>query len=168
MVACIGHSGTLELYTINEQAEAPEPPEHVVALHLPPLLIHRQLRSISTHSAPYLANPDTVESPFIGSQDCRIHLIQLHYGDLLPQYTLYIKNEYFLEVIGQMNDGTGIYRLKRHVPVDMFPTVHFAAPGAPESGNNSRTKLAAYLAWEAWGPQNTRFMQQSLHFQWLR
>lgn len=172
MITCIGHSGSLDLFSINGSltpSEAPDSPSHLLTLRLPPLLGHRQLRSISTHSAPHLAQPQTLQTPFTQIQGRRIHLVQLHYGDLLPQYTLYVKNEYLMGLVEQMLSRTGVYDLTQEAPPKTPPLVHFPPGGSPPSVETvAIPSTARLLSWHQWGPLNTRFLQQSLHFQWLR
>ncbi|KAI0703399.1 hypothetical protein BC835DRAFT_1410680 [Cytidiella melzeri] len=170
MIACAGNTGSLDLYTINDQSisrYAPDPPTRVLSLRLPELRPHRQLRSVNTHSSPHLARAEGLRTPFAQSQHRRIHLFQLHYGDLLPAYTMYVKNEYLLGLIDEMSKRKGVYHQIRVSP-SIPHSRHFATPGAPEAPPASETKYVEYLPWVHWGPRHTRFLQQELHFQWLR
>lgn len=166
MIVCTGQPGSLDLYTVNEVSAsdgAIQAPTHVIRLRLPELQAHRHLRTITTHSSPYLAHPEALHSPFVQPQDLRIHLVQLLYGDLLPGYALYIKNEYLLDLMDQVHEQRGVY-LDLETPSLL---AHLSTSGAPELSLMGRV-ACRYLPWKVWGPGSTRFLQQDLRFQWLR
>ena len=158
MITCAGETGSLVLYAINDPSPTTgeiQPPTRVLRLRLPELRPHRHLRTINTHSAPHLARPEALDSPFVQHQHLRIHLVQLMYGDLMPNYTMYIKNEYLLDLMDQVREKRGVYQDLQPDNAGTYYVDHFAPPGN-------------YLPWEDWGPTNTRFLQQDLRFQWLR
>jgi hypothetical protein len=169
MITCAGESGALDLYAIHEPSYPVRPPKRVLRLRLPDVKAHRQLRTINTHSSPYIARPETLQSPFVQPQDNRIHIIQLQYDDLASSYTMYIKNDYLLDLMDQMHEGKGIYTHVKVSPSSAHPSQnHFATPGAPEQSGAYQLDDIKYLPWSHWGPPNTRFLEQDLHFQWLR
>ena len=130
-------SGSIELFTFkSRESGAPDiiSPKHVVSLRLPELVEGRDVRNFSTHSAPFLGGDITKDVPFASSQDDRIHVMTLTYGDRSPRFHLFIKNSFLLGLA--------------------------TAEGA--SG------LKQVLPWEEWGPDNTRFFEHNVQFQWLR
>ena len=118
MLPRIGNSGSIDLFSFEDckptsktQSGSPASPTHVLTLCFPNLQGNRHLRSIGSHSAPYLGKPSAQSLPFYTAQNHRIHLLQLHYGDLTPQFNVFVKNEYFLDIMDQMQHQTGIYEM---------------------------------------------------------
>ncbi|KAI0084537.1 hypothetical protein BDY19DRAFT_970797, partial [Irpex rosettiformis] len=170
MITCEGEVGSLDLYAINETSldGTVQPPTQVLRLRLPELRPHRHLRTISTHSAPYLARPEALENPFVQHQDDRIHVVQLRYSDLMPGYTMYVKNEYLLSLMDQMGEKRGVYHELQVQDTTPYYSPELVHSDAPENRHLPLINNYQYLAWEDWGPSNTRFLQQDLRFQWLR
>lgn len=174
MLPRIGNVGSIDLFSFNDikptpkaqdrMFPEPEPPIHVLTLHFPRLRPSRQLRSIGSHSAPYLGNPSAQAVPFYTSQNHRIHLLQLHYGDMTPQFNLFVKNEYLLDLIDQVHCQTGVYAMTQiGFLFDSNPDLALITPMPREKPRPKR-----WLGWEQWGPANTRFLKQNINFQWLR
>ncbi len=100
-----GH-GAIELYTFDahlppsiEALSLDGRPTHIVSLSFPEVLPGVTMRSFSTHSAPFLGGTSGQLKPFLTSQDDRIHLLSLNYGEVRRRFHLYLKNKFLLSLI---------------------------------------------------------------------
>ncbi|KAI0824435.1 hypothetical protein BC628DRAFT_438168 [Trametes gibbosa] len=108
-----GGPGSIVIYTFSgdtdgtgsqpEQARAPPmaerlPPTKVAVLHLPPVKTGQGPMRFQTHSAPFVARP-TPGRPFETSPDCRLHVMELNYGEHGMRYNIFVRNASLLSFV---------------------------------------------------------------------
>ncbi|RPD53899.1 hypothetical protein L226DRAFT_469953 [Lentinus tigrinus ALCF2SS1-7] len=111
MLTVAAGAGSIELYTftgdedalITRDSRSPSfaarrLPTRVAVLLLPPTNIGRDLRKAFTHSGPFVAQP-TRGRPFETSEDVRIHMLTLHYGDLAGMFNMFLQNRFLLSLV---------------------------------------------------------------------
>lgn len=99
LVTSIGGNGSLELYTFGPDCFPVASPRHAVTLRLPEIKQGRAVINISTHSAPFLGGDATENVPFTASQDDRIHVMTITYGERHQRFHLFVKNSFLLSLI---------------------------------------------------------------------
>ncbi|KAI0643365.1 hypothetical protein C8Q79DRAFT_978518 [Trametes meyenii] len=136
------HGGAIELFTFRcDDADADaylRSPTRVAVLQLPALRQGRCLTHFFTHSAPFVARP-TPGRPFEMSPDCRLHVMDLDYGNRAPCFSLFVRNNTFLSYLPPWAPG--------EVGADFTPVIK---------------------SWEEWGPDNSRLTPLIAQFNWLR
>ncbi|KAI0668215.1 hypothetical protein C8Q78DRAFT_282410 [Trametes maxima] len=136
------NGGAIELFTFRcDDADADahlRSPTRVATLQLPALRQGRRLTRFFTHSAPFVKRP-TPGRPFETSPDCRLHVMDLDYGNRAPCFSLFVRNRTFLSYILPCAPGeTG---------VEFAPVIK---------------------SWEEWGPDHSRLTPLIAQFNWLR
>lgn len=92
-------NGSIELFTFGPERFEVAPPRHVVTLRLPEAKEGHAIGNFSTHSSPFLGGPITEDVPFTASQDDRIHVMTLTYGERQQRFHLFVKNSFLLSLI---------------------------------------------------------------------
>ncbi|KAH9895700.1 senescence-associated protein-domain-containing protein [Cubamyces lactineus] len=147
MVTVAHGQGYIEIYTFNAdldvsvQTQSPpstgrRPPVRIATLLLPSVKPGKNLQRFATHSGPFVGRP-TPGRPFETSPDCRLHVMELGYGDHFERFSLFVRNRHLLS----------------YIPPDL---------------GFSETYMPVTVAWDEWGPENTRFVSIIARFQWLR
>ncbi|KAI0329467.1 hypothetical protein GY45DRAFT_1371545 [Cubamyces sp. BRFM 1775] len=109
MVTVAHGQGYIEIYTFNAdedatpQTQSPplagrRPPVRIATLLLPPVKAGKNLQRFATHSGPFVGRP-TPGRPFETSPDCRLHVMELGYGDHLERFSLFVRNRHLLSYI---------------------------------------------------------------------
>ncbi|KAJ8475000.1 hypothetical protein ONZ51_g6826 [Trametes cubensis] len=109
MVTVAHGQGHIEIYTFNADEDVspeaqspsikdPRLPVRVATLLLPPVKPGKNLQRFATHSGPFIGRP-TPGRPFETSPDCRLHVMELGYGDHLERFSLFVRNRYLLSYI---------------------------------------------------------------------
>ncbi|KAH9850994.1 hypothetical protein C2E23DRAFT_887019 [Lenzites betulinus] len=106
-----GGPGSIVIYTFSvdadtsqpEQAHAPPmaqrlPPTKVAILQLPPVKLGQGPSRFQTHSAPFVARP-TPGRPFDIAQECRLHVMELNYGEHGLRYNIFVRNAALLSFV---------------------------------------------------------------------
>ncbi|EKM51060.1 uncharacterized protein PHACADRAFT_103833 [Phanerochaete carnosa HHB-10118-sp] len=92
-------SGAIELFTFGPESVQASPPKHVATLRLPEVKEGRAIGNFSTHSSPFLGVEMTDDVPFTASQEDRVHVMTLTYGERQQRFHLFVKNSFLLSLI---------------------------------------------------------------------
>ncbi|EIW52630.1 uncharacterized protein TRAVEDRAFT_174703 [Trametes versicolor FP-101664 SS1] len=101
MITTTAAAGAIAIYTFSGDVDAsssPAPPTHVAQLQLPPVKPGQDPIRFYTHSAPSVARP-TPGRPFETSGDCRLHVMELNYGERTVRFNLFLRSTTLLAYI---------------------------------------------------------------------
>ncbi|KAI9059862.1 hypothetical protein FKP32DRAFT_1595876 [Trametes sanguinea] len=113
MITVASGQGSIEIYTFSGDADvaaSSQPgqsstatadsllPTQVAVLSLPAVKPGQAVQRFSTHSSPFVARR-TPGRPFETSPDCKIHVMELSYGDQNIRFHLFVRNRYLLSYI---------------------------------------------------------------------
>lgn len=91
--------GSIEVFSFDDrQGGEIVPPKHVASLSLPHLAVGRRVANFSTHSSPFLGGDLTENVPFAASQEDRVHVMTLTYGQRNPRFHMFLKNSFLLSL----------------------------------------------------------------------
>ncbi|KAI0354450.1 hypothetical protein OH77DRAFT_1404967 [Trametes cingulata] len=155
MITVTAGSGSIHIYTFSDpdsslpptqpqpislsspRSAEPSSPTRVAILRLPTVKIGQDVRRFQTHSGPFVARP-TPGRAFETAPDCRLHVMEVTYGDQATRYNIFVRNCCLLS----------------YVP--------------PGVGSGDKDYQPIVKEWDEWGPDNTRFFTIMGRFQWLR
>ncbi|KAK7679034.1 hypothetical protein QCA50_017978 [Cerrena zonata] len=138
LINSIHGKGFIHIYSFDGDAEPDVAPTLWATLAMPEIQPMRTVHHFATHSAPFLAGDITSGKPFTTDENARVYMMTITYGPQM-RYHIFMKSE-FLESL--------IPKQEQLVSGQMYvPPVY---------------------QWEKWGPANTRFIENHVHYQWLR
>lgn len=151
MVVSLATSSPIQLYTFrNNPLDPGQPPDGtlnpedngpdlVCTLDLPALNAGGTIRSISSHTSPFIGGPAS-GTPFDVSPDARVHVLSIEFRTRQWHWTcltqLVVRTETLMSYV------------RNHKPLDDRQPPHYH--------------------WDTWGPDNTRFLCPGVRFRWLR
>lgn len=130
--------GLIHIYAFDGDSEPDVAPTLCATLAMPDIQPMNAVHHFATHSAPFLSGETTANKPFTTDERTRIYMMTITYGPQM-RYHVFVKSEYLESLVPSKDRLTSA---ETYVP----PLYH----------------------WDEWGPDNTRFIENHVHYQWLR
>ncbi|CDO78284.1 hypothetical protein BN946_scf184674.g6 [Trametes cinnabarina] len=121
MITVASGRGSIEIYafsgdvevTLSSQQQAQSAvqqvlPTQVAVLELPPVKPGKTVQRFTSHSGPFVGRR-TPGRPFETSPDCKLHVMELSYGDQQTRFNLFVRNRYLLSYASPYIDSGETY-----------------------------------------------------------